>query len=214
MTKKQCFFRSNKEKLKIISIHFPHLFSGKVLDVGCGDSHLKELIQADYVGIDKYGKPDVLKDISAGLPFKDGSFDTVAAFDILEHMDDIYFIFNELCRVSRNYVVITLPNMFEWRFRLSFLFGKSVSAKYGLPKDPSPDRHRWHFSFTQAEKFVKKRAEKNNFMISQEIICYYKYNKILPRVINKIGSLLGRKFQNLFASHYLVILERKRQKSL
>lgn len=210
MNKKQCFFRSNKEKLEIISTYFPHIFSGRVLDVGCGERYLKELIQADYVGIDKYGKPDVLKDVSKELPFEDKSFNTVAAFDVLEHMDDIYFIFDELCRVSRNYVVITLPNMFEWRFRLSFLFGKFASGKYGLPEDPPLDRHRWHFSFSEAKKFIKKRTEKNNFMISQEIICYCKYNKILPRIINKIGSLLGRKFQNLFASHYLVILERKR----
>lgn len=193
----------------MISVNFARLFSGKVLDVGCGDCYLKELIQAEYAGIDKYGKADVLKDISSGLPFEDKSFDTVAAFDILEHIDNIHFIFDELCRVSRKWVIITLPNAFEWRFRLSFLCGKSISGKYGLLESPPSDRHRWLFPLSEAKQFVEKRAGKNNFKISQEAFCYYKYNRILPRVITKIGSLLGGKLQNFFASHYLVILEKK-----
>lgn len=177
--------------------------------MGCGDCYLKELIQAEYVGIDKYGKPNILKDISRGLPLEDKSFDVVAAFDILEHLDNIYFIFDELCRVSRKWVVITLPNMFKWRFRISFLFGRLMSGKYGLPENPSIDRHRWLFSLNEAKKFVKGRAKKNNFEIWQELILYYRYNKILPRIITKLGAYLGKKFQNLFASHYLVVLKRK-----
>lgn len=203
------YFKGRKDKLKIIVNLFPHLFTGEVLDVGCGDSYIKELISGKYTGVDKYGNPDIIKDISNGLPPKDKSFDSVVAFDILEHIDDIYFAFDELCRVAREWVIITLPNAYEWRFRISFLFGRLGSGKYGLPGNPSPDRHRWLFSLREARNFVKKRAEKNNFEVFQEVICFYKYNKILPNIITKIGSNLGRKFQNLFADHYLVVLKRK-----
>ena len=209
MAKKQYFFRNRREKLEIINANFAYLFSGKVLDVGCDDGYLKKIIKGDHVGIDKYGKPDILKDISEGLPLKDKSFETVAAFDVLEHVDNIYFVFDELCRVSSRWVVVTLPNAFEWRFRLSFLFGKSVSGKYGLPATPPSDRHRWIFSFKEARKFVEKEAQKNDFTILEEAACYYKYNKFLPKIINKIGALLGKKFQNLFASHYLAVLGKK-----
>ena len=202
-------FRGRKDKIEKIVRFFPFLFRGKVLDVGCGNSYLKQLITADYIGIDKCGKPDILRDISKGVPFDDGSFDTVVAFDILEHIDNIYFIFDELCRVSRKWIVITLPNIYEWRFRFSFLFGKLMSGKYGLPEAPPSDRHRWIFSLTEARNFVKKRAKKNGFEVFQEVFCYYRYNNILIRTITKICIKLGSKFQNLFSDHYLVILKRE-----
>lgn len=208
MNSNTIFFRDRKEKLEIINAHFPHLFSGKVLDVGCGDRYLKEFIEGEYLGIDKYGNPDISKDVSEGLPFEAKTFDTVAAFDILEHIDNIHFVFDELCRVSRKWVIITLPNLFEWRFRLSFLFGKLPTEKYGLPAMPPSDRHRWLFSLNEAKKFIQERAERNGFAISQDAVCYYKYNKILPRMITKAGSLLGGRLQNLFASHYLAILQK------
>lgn len=206
---KTIFFRGRKDKLEIIAKRFSYLFSGKVLDVGCGNNYFKKLIPGKCIGIDKYGDADVVKDISEGLPFAEKSFDTVVAFDVLEHIDDLHFLFDELCRVARKWIVVTLPNMYEWRFRLSFLLGGLTSGKYGLSETSLPDRHRWLFSLSETKNFIEKRAKKNNFELSQEIICFYKYNKILPKIITKIGSHLGRKFQNLFASHYLVVLKRK-----
>jgi len=209
MASKRYFFRNRKEKLEIINTNFAYLFSGRVLDVGCDEGHLKKLIKGEHVGIDKYGKPDILHDISQGLPQEPKSFETVAAFDVLEHMDDIYFVFDELCRVSRRWVIVTLPNAFEWRFRLSFLFGRPISGKYGLHPTPQSDRHRWIFSFKEARRFVEKEAQKNGFTVLEEAACYYKYNQFLPKIINVAGAFLGKKCQNLFASHYLAVLERK-----
>ncbi|MFH1780763.1 MAG: methionine biosynthesis protein MetW [Candidatus Nealsonbacteria bacterium] len=208
MALKQYFFRNRQEKLDIINANFTHLFSGKVLDVGCDDGYLKKIIKGNHTGIDKYGHPDILQDISSGLPFGSKSFETVAALDVLEHIDDIHFVFDELCRVSSKWVIVTLPNAFEWRFRLSFLFGKSVTGKYGLPAEPPSDRHRWIFSFEEARKFVEKEAQKNDFKISEEAAGYYRYNQFLPKMITGTGALFGKKFRNLFASHYLAILER------
>lgn len=208
MSSKQYFFRNRKEKLEILSQNLTRFLSGKVLDVGCDDSHLKKLIQGEHTGIDKYGKPDIRRDVSCGLPVKNRSFDTVVALDVLEHVDNIYFVFDELCRASNKWVIITLPNAFEWRNRLSFLLGKSISGKYGLPPTPPLDRHRWIFSFKDAQKFVKKAAQKNNFKILEEDACYYRYRQFLPKVINKIGAFCGKRLRNLFASHYLAVLER------
>ena len=202
-------FRGRKDKLKIIANLFPDIFSRKVLDVGCGDCYLKEFVKNGYTGVDKYGNPDIKQDISNGLPFNNQSFDTVAGFDVLEHIDDIHFSFDELCRVSKKYVIITLPNMYEWRFRILFLFGKPLNGKYEFSAEAPLDRHRWVFSLEQAKCFLKQRAKKNNFEISDEVFCYYKYNRILPKIINKIGARFGKRFQNLFVYNYLVVLKRK-----
>lgn len=206
---KKYFFRNRREKIKLIGESLAAFFSGKVLDVGCNDGYLKEVIRAEYTGIDKSGKPDISLDVSSGLPFEAGKFDTVAAFDLLEHVDNIHFVFDELCRVSKKYVIITLPNAFEWRFRLAFLFGKSISGKYGLSEKEPEDRHRWIFSFREAGDFVRNRGEARGFQVIEETAGYYRYNKFLPRLVTKAGSLLGKKFQNLFASHYVAVLEKK-----
>ena len=206
---KKILFRGRNDKLQAIVNLFPDIFSKKVLDVGCGDCYLKKFIKDNYTGIDKYGNPDIKQDISKGLPFDNQSFDTVAGFDVLEHLDDIHFVFDELCRVSKEYVIITLPNMYEWRFRILFLFGKPLSGKYELLSQAPSDRHRWVFSLAQARYFVKERAKKNGFEVSEEVFCYYKYNRTLPKVINQIGALFNGKFSNLFVYNYLVVLKRK-----
>ena len=204
-------FRTREEKIKIIVNLFPDIFKGNVLDVGCGDGYLKKLIPGKYLGIDKFGKPDIQMDISKGLPFPKEGFDTVVAFDVLEHVDDIHFIFDELCRVSKKWVIITLPNIYELRFRVAFLLGKPLSEKYILTENPPLDRHRWIFSLNEARSFVKKRASSNNFEIFDEKIFFYKYNKFLPKIIIKIGLIFGQKFQNILVDHYLALLKRKNQ---
>lgn len=44
------------------------------------------------------------------LPFGDGSFDTVACYDVLEHVIDLSGFVAEMCRVARQRVVVAGPN--------------------------------------------------------------------------------------------------------
>lgn len=206
---KKILSRGRKDKIQSIANLFPDIFSKQVLDVGCGDCFLKEFIKSDYIGVDKSGNPNVKLDISKGLPFGDESFETVACFDVLEHLDNIHFGFNELCRVSKKYVIITLPNMYEWRFRILFLLGKPLSEKYKLSEQETLDRHRWIFPLEEARFFVEQKGKENSFEISDEVFCYYKYNRIFPKIVNCIAKLFGTKFQGLFVNHYLVVLKRK-----
>lgn len=50
------------------------------------------------------------------LPFSDKSFDTVLCSEVLEHLDDPNRAVEELKRVARNYVLITVPHepYFQW----------------------------------------------------------------------------------------------------
>lgn len=206
-------FRSREDKCRILASMLRRYLAGNVLDVGCGQKYLAAFVGERYVGLDIAGSPDVVANAEYGLPFKDRSFDTVIAFDVLEHLENIHNTFDELCRVARQYVVIGLPNMYEWHFRIMFLLGKNISGKYGLPQQPPTDRHRWLFSLGEAMSFVRERAFKNGFSIIDEAFCYYRYRRLLPRLIIALGRLFAPR-SSLFVYHYWAVLERNKEGEL
>lgn len=91
-----------------------------ILDVGCGDGHITNFLPKNIkvVGMDisesalkHVNKEKVIGDITK-MPFEDNSFDLVMANDILEHINDIDHqkALNELQRVAKKYILITVPN--------------------------------------------------------------------------------------------------------
>ncbi|MGQ9682044.1 MAG: class I SAM-dependent methyltransferase [Anaerolineae bacterium] len=136
------------------------LVEGDVLDVGCFEGHLGRLLPTRYVGVDRRGRPTVLLDLEQGtLPFADGSFATVVCTDVLEHLEHLHEVFDECVRVSSAWVILSLPNCCagcwpQWPSRRMDRMGKY----YGLPVERPIDRHRWYFSASQAEDFVRQRC--------------------------------------------------------
>jgi hypothetical protein len=77
------------------------MIEGSCLNVGCG-SHIIE----HAVNIDE-GLPE--------LPYEDGSFDTVICSDVLEHIKPHREAIDELFRVARRKVIITVP-AYQWLY--------------------------------------------------------------------------------------------------
>lgn len=71
------------------------------LNLGCGFRKQKE-----YINIDnrKETNPDLLCDITNGLPYDNDSIDEIKAFDFLEHIppDKVIFVIEEIFRVLKN----------------------------------------------------------------------------------------------------------------
>ena len=107
--------------------HFvaPHIH-GALLEVGCGRGYGLEVLatrSTAQVGVD-FSKVflkeahNYLATVSfaqasgAALPFSDSSFDSIIAFDVIEHIDDDLTFLNELKRVARNqaFIAISTPN--------------------------------------------------------------------------------------------------------
>lgn len=96
----------------------------KILDAGCGTGKLASFWLNegyDVLGIDisdaaltitgRKGIKTINADILKGLPFRDNSFDLVYSDGLIEHFVDPEPILAELFRVSRKYIISTVPRI-------------------------------------------------------------------------------------------------------
>ncbi|NJM06339.1 class I SAM-dependent methyltransferase [Candidatus Gracilibacteria bacterium] len=138
-----------------------------VLDAGCGEGFaIRELLShhaATVVGLD--GSVGALRvatmlnpqrSFAAGdlleLPFPNNSFDLVVCMEVLEHLDNPREGLDELCRVSREWLLLTVPN--EPFFRgANFMRGKNMHA---FGNDPG---HVNHWSARAFLRFVTPAAQ-------------------------------------------------------
>ena len=126
-----------------------------ILDVGCGEGfmirNIKDILPScNIIGIDisnnalamaKKKCPDV--DLRIGnateLQFEDESFDLVICSEVLEHIKTPEVTLSELCRVSANNILLSVPN--EPWFWLSNLI--SLNHISGFGNAPGHINH-WH----------------------------------------------------------------------
>ena len=98
---------------------------GTTLDIGCGPGFLAAAVQPNeawYTGVDisnkaielgqmlfpaaRFIQHDASKD---KLPFRDNTFMTVVCSELIEHTPDFGFLLSEIHRVSKSYMVLTVP---------------------------------------------------------------------------------------------------------
>jgi hypothetical protein len=143
-----------------------------LLDVGCRDGKLKKFLPAEigYAGIDLTPGPHVTKVCNAesGIPYPDNAFDVIVALDMLEHTDNIWYVFDEFVRVARRQIMVVLPNSYHWKARLRFLRGKE-GDKYKLSPEPIEDRHRWLTSYDTSRTFATHMARKYGLRVTESI---------------------------------------------
>lgn len=126
-------------------------FSGKLLDVGCGNSpfrHLLDPATTQYQGVDVaaaedfgYRNPDTVYYDGHVLPFSDASFDAVLCTEVLEHIPDPAETLREIHRVLKpgGKLLLTIPwsarfhyQPFDYhRYTPSML--QQLFAAYGSP---------------------------------------------------------------------------------
>lgn len=163
-----------------IARKYAPILAGRVLDVGCDQRQLAAHLPttAHYLGIDLASPADLVLDLdTADLPFADASFDTVVCTDVLEHLERLHAVFDELCRVSADRVIVSLPNCVR-NLLLTVFEGSGGQLKYyGLPTEAPKDRHRWFFGYEDAARFVADRARTHGFCAEQiepeDRGCYY-----------------------------------------
>ncbi|GAB4274519.1 MAG: hypothetical protein Kow0080_23010 [Candidatus Promineifilaceae bacterium] len=173
MKKNRLTYHDRESKAHYVWQMYRPQLNGRILDVGADECHLKKHLPnpENYWGIGLGGTPDQIVNLEKeSIPFPDNSFDTVLCLDVLEHIDNPHHIFDELCRVSRKYVIISLPNP-AGTF-LAALFARQANQVqalkfYGLPANPPEDRHKWFFSLPEAQAFIQARAATNHMQLTQ-----------------------------------------------
>lgn len=175
-----------------------------LLDAGCRTMAIKPLLKGcrEYFGTDLIPAEGVLQcNLEKKLPFDDNAFDVVTALDVLEHLDNPHGALQELCRVARKSVLVSLPNMFYIEFRWRFLRGRGLSGKYRFSPQPILDRHRWVLSYSEALAFIGENATGH----------VVEYEMVLPirgrtKVVSEpVERWLATKWPDLFA--YGVLFE-------
>ncbi|MBU4353415.1 methionine biosynthesis protein MetW [Candidatus Parcubacteria bacterium] len=181
----------------------------KVLDVGCGDGlFLNALAQKEVLasgvdiseeGVKKCGEKGLdasVVDISIeNLPFQDGAFDTVIMLDVLEHLYAPEALLQEAARVSKKYIIISVPNFNSLPARLQVLFGNA-------PENNRPNKgHVYWFNY----KILKKMLKNNNMkQITLKTNTFWE-QKI---VLDKFMKLLAQTWPSMFALSFVFKLEK------
>jgi len=113
---------AEQERLKEIINIIPSDVNS-LLDVGCGNGFIVNFLKKidkykKLVGLDissvalKSVKTEKVQGSVENIPFKDKSFDLVMCLEVLEHLSEKNFQkgISELQRVSKKYILITVPN--------------------------------------------------------------------------------------------------------
>jgi SAM-dependent methyltransferase len=90
---------------------------GSVLEIGPGLGMLKALlavfnVRVETLDLDPDLNPDYVASADA-MPFSDGTYDVVCAFQMLEHLpyDASLKVFEEMARVAKHDLIISLPDV-------------------------------------------------------------------------------------------------------
>lgn len=198
----------NREgRANFINQHFhAHLEqASSILDVGCDNNRLKPAWRNKVTGIDIEGTPDHLVDLEKEKlsRFDDKSFDLLICTDVLEHIDNLYEVLDDMVRVSKGKVIISLPNCGHIFRILPVIFGRSSGKFYGLPLTPPADRHKWFFNWRELHTFFHQYAKKKHLMIDEEFLSYGYRSPIRRHLLQILSPVLPI---TTFAQGYWIVL--------
>lgn len=146
-----------------------------ILEIGVGDGvvkyYIKNNTKISYSNVDIASdlNPDIVGSIES-LPLKDGSYDIVCAFEVLEHLpfDKFENCLLEMKRVARSSVMISLPHFgppVQFYLKLPFLPPIKFAGKFKLPlKHVFNGQHYWElgkkgYSVSRVKKILSKHFE-------------------------------------------------------
>lgn len=130
----------HKKALKIIPAN------GSMLELGIGNgnfiSSLKnkfrvlygaDIINENLINTKKRGINKLTKcDLNIKLPFKDKSFDTIIALEVIEHIFEYKHALSEINRILRKdgLFIISVPNCTYWKYQAHLIFKQEIPVEF------------------------------------------------------------------------------------
>ena len=162
--------------IKKILIHLKKNNPKIILDVGCGTGYITDIINrsmdvniiccdmnSNRISFAKtqFDLETIIADITH-LPFKNSSFDTVLAIEIIEHLPTLESAINEIKRVSKKNVIITVPND-PYFMIANFLRGKNLKH-FGNPPDHINHFNKKTLKSLLSKNYLRGEISKNAFL--------------------------------------------------
>lgn len=203
----------DKEKEKEIIGLYKKYIRGRVLDVGCNEGKIAALIEGEYIGIDNDGaalskaklkglkvkKVDLNKN---KIPFKNDSFDSILALDIIEHVCEPEKILKEISRLlnKRGSAIISIPHdYYLTNFVRMIFFNKPIIFEGEFGKKGT---HIHFFTIKISKSLINKY-----FTIRK--IKYFGHGLSVPLLNQKQKNLLTNLFPRIFASNVFFLVSKK-----
>jgi SAM-dependent methyltransferase len=194
---------------------------GTMLDFGCGAKPYKPFFDVDlYIGVDikksdnaySDDRVDVLYD-GKSIPFKDESFDSILATEVIEHIFDIDDVLADLVRVLKksSYMLISCPFVWE-EHEIPYDFARYTS--YGVI----------YLLEKHGLKVIKQEKTTNYVETIMQMWLLYLHQYVFPRnrylrfslslffipLINSMGIILGSILPKnyLFYNNNIIIVQK------
>lgn len=226
-------YKSREGRNKFLVEKFGKYIKGDILNLGGGgerflEKYLKEMgySYSKYVEIDIAGNPDLKLNLEKDLPlpFEDNSFDTVIATDVLEHLDNLHEVFDEIVRVCKEHIIISLPNpvldsLAYWRGKVykddsvdrKKYYGKYMKF-YGLPFEKPMDRHKWFFNYEDVLEFMEYQSNKYSLTLEKFFLVENVRTFKAKFIYNLLKYTLGDRIAKNFSIMAIwVILKKEKQ---
>lgn len=201
-------FSTRTARSEYVSMRFASVLQGDVLDVGCFEAPLRTILKdCNYFGVDIAGYPDLQLNIDTDgqLPFPNNSRDCVLCIEVLEHLENLHHVFDELVRISRKHILVSLPNC--WRdARVPIARGRGHFAHYGLPFEKPLDRHRWFFTHTEAREFFEYQASRHHLNMVEMFVTEPTRSSLI-RTLRKV-LFLGDRYLNRYTQTTWVLFSK------
>jgi ubiquinone/menaquinone biosynthesis C-methylase UbiE len=187
-------------------IRFARRHAGStVLDLGCGFGAYSGVLQQEglnCVGCDvnleylrtaqRSGLP--VANVDSVLPFRDGSFETVLMFEVLEHVASAEKVLCEAFRVARKNVLITVPNSEG----IEQMKANDVTYAHMLSSD-----HLHFFDPESLRRLLSRYSQSVSIERSDPIYPFWFLGRSLPfygiKLLFRLGLLKPRFFSRLYA---------------
>lgn len=135
---------------------------GVICEVGSGRkciSHGIKCKKSITIDMDSKANPDIIHDITRGIPLPDESVDIIVAGEILEHIYNSREFVQEIRRVlKRNgYLILSCPNICSLRYRLAFLIGRipAHAARADRTYDDGRPGHLRDYNFREVRDLLE-----------------------------------------------------------